>query len=80
MQAGSIGGLAGYMIVPEETTVPVFTDVSSEDLSLLHCVGGTGLGTAMTLAPVRPGSTVAVFGLGSAGMSAVLRTFLTACA
>jgi S-(hydroxymethyl)glutathione dehydrogenase/alcohol dehydrogenase len=71
VQAGNLGGLAEYMVEFEEFTVPVFTDVSSEELSLLHCVGGCGLGTAMTLAPIKPGSTVAVFGLGPVGMSAV---------
>jgi S-(hydroxymethyl)glutathione dehydrogenase/alcohol dehydrogenase len=68
---GFLGGLAEYMVVFEELTVPLFTDVPSEELAVLHCVGSAGLGTAMTLAPIRPGSSVAVFGLGPVGMSAV---------
>ena len=28
---------------------------------MLHCVGGCGLGTTMTLSPVTPGSNVAVW-------------------
>ncbi len=71
VQVGNIGGLAEYMVVPEEAAVPVFTRVSSPELAMLHCVGGTGLGMAMTLAPVRPGSNVAVFGLGPVGLSSV---------
>lgn len=71
VQGGNLGGLAEYMVEFEEFTVPVFTDVPSDELALLHCVGACGLGTAMTLAPIRPGSTVAVFGLGPVGMSAV---------
>jgi S-(hydroxymethyl)glutathione dehydrogenase/alcohol dehydrogenase len=51
--------------------VPVFTSVKPVELAMLHCVGGCGLGTTMTLAPVEPGSDVAVFGAGPVGLSAV---------
>ena len=71
VQAGNIGGLAEYMVAPEHSVIPIFTDADSADLSLLHCVGGCGLGTTMTLSPVEPGSNVAVFGLGPIGLSAV---------
>jgi S-(hydroxymethyl)glutathione dehydrogenase/alcohol dehydrogenase len=67
----NIGGLAEYMVAPEHSVVPIFTDADSADLAMLHCVGGCGLGTTMTLAPVEPGSNVAVFGLGPIGLSAV---------
>lgn len=66
-----LAGMGEYMVMFEELTVPLFTDVPSEELAVLHCVGSAGLGTAMTLAPIRPGSSVAVFGLGPVGMSAV---------
>ncbi len=70
-QAGNIGGLAEYMVPYEESVVPVFTSARSIDLAMLHCVGGCGLGTAMTLSPVEPGSDVVVFGGGPVGLSAV---------
>jgi len=70
-QAGNIGGLAEYMIPYEESVVPVFTSVPSAELAMLHCVGGCGLGTTMTLSPVEPGSDVVVFGGGPVGLSAV---------
>jgi S-(hydroxymethyl)glutathione dehydrogenase/alcohol dehydrogenase len=69
--AGNIGGLADVMVAYEEAVVPVFTHVSSEELATLHCVSGTGLGATMTLAPVEPGSNVAVWGGGPVGLSAV---------
>ena len=71
VQAGNIGGLADYMVAFEEAVVPVFTTVSAAELSLLHCVAGCGLGMAMTLSPIEPGSNVAVFGMGPVGLSAV---------
>ena len=70
-QAGNIGGLAEYMVPYEESVVPVFTSARSIDLAMLHCVGGCGLGTTMTLSPVEPGSDVVVFGGGPVGLSAV---------
>jgi len=70
-QAGNIGGLAEYMVPYEESVVPVFTTARSIDLAMLHCVGGCGLGTTMTLSPVEPGSDVVVFGGGPVGLSAV---------
>jgi len=71
VQGGNLGGLSQYMVEFEEMTVPMFTKVPSEELAMLHCVGSCGLGTTMTLAPVKPGSNVAVFGLGPVGMSAI---------
>lgn len=71
VQQGNIGGLAEYMVPFEEAVVPVFTTVSSNELAMLHCVGGCGLGMTMTLAPIEPGSNVAVYGLGPVGLSAI---------
>jgi S-(hydroxymethyl)glutathione dehydrogenase/alcohol dehydrogenase len=71
VQAGNIGGLAEYMVPFEESVVPIFSSAPSDELAMLHCVSGCGLGMTMTLWPVQPGSTVAVFGLGPVGLSAV---------
>jgi S-(hydroxymethyl)glutathione dehydrogenase/alcohol dehydrogenase len=68
---GNIGGLSDVMVATEESVVPVFTSAKSIDLAMLHCVGGCGLGTTMTLSPVEPGSNVAVWGGGPVGLSAV---------
>jgi S-(hydroxymethyl)glutathione dehydrogenase/alcohol dehydrogenase len=66
-----IGGLAEMMVIYEEWCVPVFTNVSPVELTMLHCSGATGLGTTMNLAPVEPGSDVVVLGCGPVGLSAV---------
>jgi len=71
VQAGNIGGLAEYMVPFEEAVIPVFTNAPSDELAMLHCVSGCGLGMTMTLAPIEPGSSVAVYGLGPVGLSAV---------
>jgi S-(hydroxymethyl)glutathione dehydrogenase/alcohol dehydrogenase len=69
--ATNIGGHGELMGTTEEWCAPVFTDVPSVELATLHCVGGTGLGTTMTLSPVEPGSNVVIFGCGPIGLSAV---------
>ena len=71
VQAGNIGGLAEYMVPLEESVIPIFSTAPSIELAMLHCVGGCGLGTTMTLSPVEAGSDVAVFGLGPVGLSAI---------
>jgi S-(hydroxymethyl)glutathione dehydrogenase / alcohol dehydrogenase len=71
IQFGLKGGLAELIISPEDNCVPVYTDVSSVELAMLHCVGICGLGTTTNLAPVEMGSDVVVFGLGPVGLSAI---------
>ena len=70
-----IGGLAEMMVTTEEWVVPIFTKAAPADLGMvLSCVSVAGLGAATgpTLAPVQPGSTVAVVGCGPLGLSAVV--------
>ena len=64
-------GYSEILIAEEDWVVPVFTKVSPAELSILSCVGGTGLGLAMCRFPVEAGTDVAVFGLGPIGISAV---------
>lgn len=64
-------GMTEVMVVNEEVAVPAFTEVSSVELSMLPCVGNTGLGMTMTNCPVEAGSDVVIFGAGPVGLSAV---------
>ena len=64
-------GMTEVMVVNQEKCVPVFTDISSRELSMLTCVGNSGLGLAMAHCPVEPGSDVVVFGCGPVGLSAI---------
>ncbi|MEQ1574239.1 MAG: alcohol dehydrogenase catalytic domain-containing protein [Vicinamibacterales bacterium] len=64
-------GMTEVMVVSQEKCVPIFTDVSSVELSMFTCVGNAGLGMAMTKCPVEPGSDVVVFGCGPVGLSAI---------
>jgi S-(hydroxymethyl)glutathione dehydrogenase / alcohol dehydrogenase len=68
---GDVGGYAELMVQWEEYIVPIFSEVSAEELSLLSCVSACGLGMALKRAPVEPGSDVVVFGAGPVGLSAI---------
>ncbi len=68
---GRLGGFAELMVEWEEQTVPVFSNVSPVELSLLSCVMTCGLGLALRRIPVEPGEDVAVFGAGPVGLSAI---------
>jgi S-(hydroxymethyl)glutathione dehydrogenase / alcohol dehydrogenase len=68
---GFRGGCAELIVAFENACVPVFTKVSSIELAMLHDVGMVGLAATMNVAPVEPGSDVAVLGCGPLGLSAV---------
>lgn len=70
-QHNNTGGFAEYMITFDWYCVPAFTNASAVDLSVLGCVGATGLGSVMTFVPVEFGSSVVVMGAGPVGLSAI---------
>jgi S-(hydroxymethyl)glutathione dehydrogenase/alcohol dehydrogenase len=70
-EGGSLGGLSELMVVPEEYTCPVFTDVPAAELTMLGDTAGTGLAAGHNLAPIEPGSDVVVLGAGPVGLGAI---------
>ncbi len=58
-------------VVSEHSLVKVPDDVPLESVCLLGCGVGTGLGSAINAAEVRPGDNVIVMGAGGVGASAV---------
>jgi S-(hydroxymethyl)glutathione dehydrogenase/alcohol dehydrogenase len=71
VQSTNIGGHAELMVALEEYCCAVHSSLPAEQLAMLSCVSGTGLGMTMTLSPVEPGANVVVFGAGPVGLSAV---------
>jgi len=66
-----LGCLAEQIVVPEACAVPVPAGLEPTSLCLLGCGVTTGYGAAVHRAAVRPGATVAVFGCGAVGLSAI---------
>ena len=70
-QLTNVGSFAEQMLVPESGVVKVPAEVPLEVACLVGCGVITGLGAVFHAAEVRPGSTVAVFGAGGVGLSAI---------
>jgi len=60
-----------FTVAPEISFAKITPSVPSDEICLLGCGVTTGLGAVFKTAQVKPGSTVAVFGLGGIGLAAV---------
>ncbi|MBS3916651.1 MAG: zinc-dependent alcohol dehydrogenase family protein [Sulfuritalea sp.] len=67
-----LSAFAEYALVSEKSLVKIPDDLPFVDASLFGCAVMCGAGTALYSAGIRPGQSVAVFGLGGVGLSAVL--------
>ncbi len=66
-----IGSFAEKMLLHENSLVKIADDLPLDKAALVGCGVLTGAGAAMRTAHVEPGQTVAVFGCGGVGLSAV---------
>jgi S-(hydroxymethyl)glutathione dehydrogenase/alcohol dehydrogenase len=62
---------ARYTVVPEIALAQIRKDAPLDKVCLLGCGITTGIGSVLNVAKVAPGASVAVFGLGGVGLSAV---------
>ena len=69
-----------YAIAGERNTIRVRKDAPLEILGVLGCGVQTGAGAIMNSLAVPAGSTLAVFGVGPVGLSAVLGAVVCGCA
>jgi len=60
-----------YTVVPEISLAKIRPDAPLDKVCLLGCGVTTGVGAVLNDASVRPGDSVAVFGLGTVGLSAI---------
>ena len=66
-----VGCFAEYVIVPEQSCVPIRDDVPLDVAALVGCAVSTGVGAALYTAGVRPGQSVAVYGAGGVGLNII---------
>jgi S-(hydroxymethyl)glutathione dehydrogenase/alcohol dehydrogenase len=60
-----------YTVLPEIAVAKISDSAPLEKVCLLGCGITTGIGAVLNTAKVEPGATVAVFGLGGVGLSAI---------
>ena len=70
---------ANYSLANERNVVEVPKDVPLEILGPLGCGVMTGAGAVMNSMEAKPGNSIAIFGVGPVGMSAVLAAVVCEC-
>ncbi|MFD2262172.1 S-(hydroxymethyl)glutathione dehydrogenase/class III alcohol dehydrogenase [Lacibacterium aquatile] len=66
-----------YTVLPEIAVAKINKEAPLEKVCLLGCGVTTGIGAVMNTAKVEPGATVAIFGLGGIGLSAIIGAVLS---
>ena len=66
-----VSTFSAWSTVHERSVVKIPDDLPLETMCLLGCAVGTGFGSAINAANVRPGDTVIVMGVGGVGINAV---------
>lgn len=67
-----VSGFAEYTVVSARSAVRIDADLPAEIAALFGCAVMTGVGAVLNTARVQSGESVAVFGLGGVGLSALL--------
>ena len=67
-----VSGFATHAVVSANSVVKVDPKVPLEEVAIFGCAVITGIGAVINTAQIKPGSTVAVIGLGGIGLNAVM--------
>ncbi len=70
---------ATYALVADRSVAKVPSDVPLEILSPMGCGIQTGAGGVINTLKAKPGSAIAVFGIGSVGLSAIMAAVVSGC-
>lgn len=73
---GTAATYATEIVVPADCAVKIREDMPLDVAALIGCAVTTGVGAVTNTAGVRPGTSVAVFGCGGIGLSAVMGAVL----
>jgi len=76
INSGAISTFMRHTVTCENRVTPIPDAMPLREAALLGCAIPTGAGIVLNTAAVRPGSSVAVFGIGGIGLSAVLASSL----
>lgn len=76
VNSGAISTFMTHAIISENRVIPISKEIPLREAALLGCALPTGMGVIFNTLNVRPGKTIAIFGLGGIGMSAVLGAHL----
>ena len=66
-----ISGFAEYMVIPEKGAIKVREDLPLDQACFLGCCMPTGFGSSYNAADIKPGDSVAIWGMGGVGLNVV---------
>ncbi|TFU03570.1 alcohol dehydrogenase [Polymorphobacter arshaanensis] len=67
-----VSAFATHAVIDERSAVKIPSDIAPEIAALFGCAVLTGVGAVFNTAAVRPGESVALYGLGGVGLAALL--------
>lgn len=67
-----VSAFATHAVVDRRSAVKIDTDIPVEIAALFGCAVLTGVGAVLNTAQVRPGESVAIYGLGGVGLAALM--------
>jgi alcohol dehydrogenase len=67
-----VSAFSQYVVAAEESLIVVDNGLPLQEAALFGCAVITGVGAVFNSAQARPGSSLAVFGLGGVGLSAIM--------
>ncbi len=66
-----VSGFAEFMVVPEAGAIKIRDDMPLEQACFVACCMPTGFGAVYNVAQVKPGDSVAIWGMGGVGLNVV---------
>lgn len=79
VNSGAITTFGRHSVISENRLTVIPEDFSMRDAALLGCALPTGMGAVFNTAQPRPGQSIAIFGCGGVGLSAVLGAVVVGC-
>ncbi len=70
-QFAHVATYASHSVVPASCAIPIRKDMPLDTAALIGCSVMTGVGSVINTAGVRPGESMAVFGVGGIGLNAI---------
>lgn len=72
INSGAISTFLDYAIISENRLTPIKKEMPLKEAALLGCAIPTGVGIVLNSIGLRPGDSIAIFGVGGIGASAVI--------
>lgn len=79
VNSGAITTFSRFSVISENRLTPMPGSMAMKDAALLGCAVATGIGAALNTAQAQPGQSVAIFGTGGVGLSAVAGPAIAGC-